>query len=415
MQQKTLKFKKDLQYYKFCLYGFLKNLRFFEPFLVLFFLENNLSFLQIGFLYSVREIGRNLLEIPAGIISDSLGRKRTMIASFSLYIFSFSVFFYSYSYAGFIWGMIFYSLGDAFRTGTHKAMIFDYLSIKGWQDQKVHYYGHTRSFSQLGSAVSVLIAASLVFFTGSIRMIFLFSVIPCLLDLLLIISYPKSLNGTTLQFSSGHFRKNIREVLSGFAAAIKQKQVLKAISNLSLHTGYYRAIKDYLQPVLNTLALSLPFFLALSDQKRSSLLIGLVYFVIFLCTSFAARNAGKFAGKFRNIRIPMNITLLAGLISGVICGLFFSGGILIASVIFFILIYIIENLRKPTGVAYVAESIDKKVLASALSVESQAHSLIGAGLAPVIGYFADLAGIGIAILIVSVVIFLMVPFVIARK
>ncbi len=36
MTEKT--FNKDLQFYKFCAYGFLKNLRFFEPFLMLFFL-----------------------------------------------------------------------------------------------------------------------------------------------------------------------------------------------------------------------------------------------------------------------------------------------------------------------------------------------------------------------------------------
>lgn len=41
-------FTKDLQFYKFSLYGFLKNLRFFEPFLYLFFLEQGLNFLQIG-------------------------------------------------------------------------------------------------------------------------------------------------------------------------------------------------------------------------------------------------------------------------------------------------------------------------------------------------------------------------------
>ncbi|MCD4683390.1 MAG: MFS transporter, partial [Bacteroidales bacterium] len=117
MSQVKQKFNKDIQYYKFCLYGFLKNLRFFEPFLILFFLENNLNFLQIGVLYSVREITRNILEIPAGIISDSLGRKKTMIFSFGFYIVSFITFYMAGSYSILIFAMIIYSLGDAFRTG----------------------------------------------------------------------------------------------------------------------------------------------------------------------------------------------------------------------------------------------------------------------------------------------------------
>ncbi|MDO7976343.1 hypothetical protein [Oceanotoga teriensis] len=41
-------FEKDKQYYKFCMYGFFKNLRFFEPFFMLFLKEKGLSFTEIG-------------------------------------------------------------------------------------------------------------------------------------------------------------------------------------------------------------------------------------------------------------------------------------------------------------------------------------------------------------------------------
>jgi len=87
------KFHRDLQYYKFCTYGFLKNLRFFEPFLILFFVEKGLTYFQIGTLYAVREVSTNILEVPTGIIADSFGRRRTMIYSFISYIFSFLIFF----------------------------------------------------------------------------------------------------------------------------------------------------------------------------------------------------------------------------------------------------------------------------------------------------------------------------------
>jgi len=86
-------FIKDIQYYKFCFYGFLKNLRFFEAFLILFFLEKGLSFLEVGTLYAFREITRNVLEIPTGIFTDSFGRRKTMVMAFLLYISSFVVFY----------------------------------------------------------------------------------------------------------------------------------------------------------------------------------------------------------------------------------------------------------------------------------------------------------------------------------
>ena len=66
---------KNKQYYKFSAYGFLKNLRFFDAFFILFLLEKNLTYTQIGLLYLIREVFINLLEVPSGIIADTFGEK----------------------------------------------------------------------------------------------------------------------------------------------------------------------------------------------------------------------------------------------------------------------------------------------------------------------------------------------------
>ena len=79
--------------YRFSVYGFLKNLRLFEPFIILLFREDGLSFLQIGLLYSIRDIATNFLEIPSGIYADAFGRRKSMLFSFSAYIVSFIVFY----------------------------------------------------------------------------------------------------------------------------------------------------------------------------------------------------------------------------------------------------------------------------------------------------------------------------------
>ncbi len=114
-------FRKNRQYYRFSLYGFLKNLRLFEPFLMLFFLENGLSFLQIGVLYSLLEIIRNLTEIPSGFLADLIGRKNTLVASFFFYLASFIIFYLATSFLLLALAMGLFAIGDAFRTGTHKA------------------------------------------------------------------------------------------------------------------------------------------------------------------------------------------------------------------------------------------------------------------------------------------------------
>lgn len=408
-------FKKDLQYYKFCFYGFLKNLRLFEPFLILFFLENNLTFLQIGFLYSIREITRNVFEIPAGIISDTLGRKKTMIVSFGLYIVSFVTYYFAQTYTVFILAMIVYSFGDAFRTGTHKAMIFDYLKMNQWEDQKVYYYGHTRSWSQFGSAISALLAGVLVFYSGNYRMIFIYSALPYMLDLLLIASYPKELNGQVAGFNKKRINERFKEVTHDFFSTIVNLKSLKSIANLSMFTGYYKAVKDYLQPVLQSLAISIPILIMWEEKQRTAIIIGVIYFLIYLLTSFSSRKSGSFSAKYKYLIIPLNITLLIGFFFGLLSGILFEYQLLIIAIIAYIIIYLIENLRKPIGISYITENIDNRILATVLSAESQFHALIAAILAPTIGFLADRFGIGYALAIVSILMILLAPIYMARK
>ena len=402
-------FVKDNQYYKFCFYGFLKNLRFFEPFLILFFLDKNITFLQIGTLYAIREVFINILEIPSGIIADVFGRKKSLIVSFIFYIISFLIFFTSGSYYIFIIAIIFYAIGDAFRTGTHKAMIFDYLKIKGWKDQRIHYYGHTRSWSQMGSAISSLLAASIVFYTGNFKSIFIFSTIPYLLDLILITTYPKVLDGKNIYLKTDSIKERLYKVLRDFKFSFKNKQILRAIANLSVHSGFHRAIKDYLQAVIQIFALSIPVLLAFSDNQRSAILIGILYFIIYFATSYASRKAGKLKDKFKSIELVLNSTMYIGFALAFLSGIFFHYGFYFASIMFYIGIYLIENLRNPVGVAYVSELYQDDILATALSANSQAKSLLAAVIAPTIGFLADRFGIGIGLSSLALLIIISTP------
>jgi len=407
-------FKKDIQYYRFCLYGFFKNLRFFEAFLILFFLEKGLSFVAIGTLYALREIVVNIFEIPSGVIADSFGRRRTMILSLVFYILSFIVFFLAETYLGFLMAMSIFSLGEAFRSGNHKAMIYHYLSIKGWSDQKVHYYGHTRSWSQFGSALSALSGAAIVFFSGSYKYIFLLSVIPYILNLIMIAGYPSFLDGDLQKAEWRTIRAKFFEVFNSLVNSLRSKKVLGILGSLSVYSGYYKAIKDYLQAVIAIWAISLPIMMNFSDKQKSSVIVGGVFFVVFLLSSVASRSSGPFSERFSGLSGPMNLTLFTGLLGGVISGVFFTFELWLLSVVLFIAVYMIENIRKPIGVAFLGSSVDPKVLASILSVDSQAKSLTAAILAMLFGIFADLYGIGWSIIIVSAGLLVLSPLMVLR-
>lgn len=399
-------FTKNLQYAKFCAYGFLKDLRFYEPFMLLVFLDKGLSYLQIGTLYATREVLINITEVPSGIFADSVGRRMTMVFSFLAYILAFLTFYVAERFEILLLAMVAYAFGDAFRTGTHKAMIFDYLRFNGWEDQKTYYYGHTRAWSQRGAALSAIIAALLVLYQGSYAPIFLFTIIPYVLNLFLILSYPKNLDGKR-HTSDKRIRDEFMDVLRSLVTTLKSFSMLRTISSQALYSGYYKAFKDYLQPLLQTLALSLPLFLALEDQKRTALVIGIVYSILYATTAFASSKSGAFASHFNDLAKPLNITLLVGLSLGLVSGLLLHLSYVVLAVVLYLGIYILENLRKPMGIAYVSERMDQTSLASGLSVESQAESLFAAGIALLLGWLSSLFGVGMGILLVSLLCLLL--------
>jgi MFS family permease len=393
------KYKQDLQFAKFSAYGFLKNLKLFEPFLILFLLEKNLSFTLIGALYAYREIMTNLLEVPTGIIADALGRRRTMVQSFLAYIVSFLIFYYASAFWLLMLGMTFFSFGEGFRGGTHKAMIFEYLKMNGWQDQKIAYYGHTRSWSQKGSAVSALIAAAIVFVSGRYDVIFLVSVLPYILNLLLMLTYPQELDGEIRK--NGSVRQSFVTVWRSLIITFKGDGALRATTNVCVYDGFYSATKDFLQPIVKSLALALPLLAFLQEKQRSALLVGIVYFFLYLMTSWASRRSGVFAARFKTLTAPLNLTMLFGFGLGALCGLSYIVGYSLAAVILFTGIFIIQNLRSPMSVTYVSDTVPCEILATSLSVRSLVTALYTAVFAFVIGMLADQVGLGPALMILA--------------
>jgi len=267
----------------------------------------------------------------------------------------------------------------------------------------------------MGSAISSLIAASIVFYSGNYTSIFIYSSIPYLLDLILISTYPNSLDNKSIQFNWSQIKIKFKEVIKDFIFSFKNTQILKAIVNLSSHGGFHKAIKDYLQPVIQTLALSIPIMLAFTDKQKSALLIGVFYFFIYLLTSYSSNKAGKLKDKLKSIELALNFTLYIGFIFAVLSGIFFHKGFYFISVLFYTGIYLVENIRNPIGVAYVSELYKDEILATALSANSQAKSLIAALIAPILGLIADKFGIGIGLSTLALMLIISTPMYLAKK
>lgn len=377
----------DAQLFRFCLYGFLKNQQYFEPFLVLALRERDLSFAFIGLLVGFRELSVNLLEIPTGAVADVLGRRRAMVSSFVGYIAAFLLLGLCRSPALLFVAMFFFAIGEAFRTGTHKAIIFSWLEREGRTKEKTAVYGFTRSWSKLGSAVSVVIAAILVFRTGTYGAVFLLAIIPYLLNVVNLATYPKYLDGTRTE------APRPGAVLATLASALRCSVSSRPLRRLLIESmgfeGAFKTSKDYLQPIIQTTALTLPFLVGLGEQQRTAVLVGVVYAVFHLLGSVASRKAGVFTERAGGEATAARHLWLVFLLLFVALGAGLLSGMMWLAIAAFVGLNAGQNLWRPILVSRCASYCDSRESATVLSIESQAKSLFVAIVAPLIGWAVD--------------------------
>ena len=316
--------------------------------------------------------------------------------------------------------MLFFAIGEAFRSGTHKALILEYLKQKDILHLKVHYYGHTRSWSQMGSAVSAVIAGIIVFFSPGYRFVFLFSIVPYILGLFLIWSYPveldfsetKEINKTSDKI---HYKKRIQNTLDDIILMVKGNTSRGVLINTSLFDAIFKSIKDYLQPVLLTLVIGLQVLKSFNEDEKISIISAAVYFILFFITSYASKLSGNFAAKFKSNESSLNFAFILGIIILFTIGIFMYSSLSIISVIFFIIFYILQNIRKPVAVGVLSSQIPASAMASGLSVESQFKTALVAIFAPLLGFFMDLYGLGLTFIFLAAFLGVLYPFVRLKK
>ena len=390
---------------KFSLYGFLKNQQYYEYFLLLAFRQMGLSYFVIGLLISFREIMINLMEVPSGAIADLGGRRRAMIFSFAAYIVSFLVFGFSgtASLRGAIdqnslillvmLAMFFYAVGEAFRSGTHKSIIFMWLEIEGRMKDRTRVYGYTRSWSKIGSAVSVLLACVFVFATSNFIYVFFFAVIPYVLNIVNLASYPRELDGRMVdRLSISRMLGHLKDAL---VISFKRPTLKRLILESMGFEGFFKASKDYLQPILKSAALPVTGVLFsgmnLTDEQKSVVLIGPVFFILFILSAVASRNAYRLVEKKGEeedaARFLWGMTVLVGLI--LVPAMFY--GIYTVMILGFVTLYILQNIWRPVLISRFNANTDKCQGATVLSIESQAKSVSTMLIAPLLGLAIDLA------------------------
>jgi MFS family permease len=156
---------------KYYLFQSLKNLEFFGPVLVLFWLSKNLNMTEIMVLQSIFAIGMVALEVPTGALADYCGERSSLsvgalITAIGLLFYGLSSYFWQ-----FVIGELLVATGLAFISGADSAYIHEVLKISHRENEYQRIEGQAQSLSQIarmfsnaasGAIAAVSLGATLV-------------------------------------------------------------------------------------------------------------------------------------------------------------------------------------------------------------------------------------------------------------
>ncbi len=390
---------------RFCLYSILKNLRFADPFLVLYLVHRELSLAEVGLLMGLSKLVSATLELPLGVVADGFGRRRSLAACFACYSAAFVLYPLSAQQVG-GGGMsllsaaaVLYGLGEALRSGSHKAIILDWLDTRGESARATEVIGLARSFSKFSRGGSALVGGLILVWFQSWSLLFWMSAATALGGFVLMLSYPRDLEGEQTRDrrggSSGRvpWRQRLRDLAGapGTARLVAQSVLFDGQLMLlfKVHVQVFLAagLAGLGVPVqLASGALaggSGPAWMGASECLRDSL------------GGIAARLSGPLERRMGGAHQALDRVFLLAVLGCLVLAVsaYFSESLFLVGLAVLFALTILFDARKPIFVSALNRRMDKAQRATTLSLHSQFVSMGGALLLPLTGWVADTWGL----------------------
>lgn len=158
------------------LYIFLKRLRLYEPFAVIYYSQIAQSYTLGMSIWAIHAFSTAFFEVPTGILSDKIGRKKTLILSmfFSCLCILFCALAQSYLFL--VIAGIFSGISYSLLSGTDSAFIFESLKEHEKEHDYHHYKGTYDALNKAALAISALVGSVVVIFYP-IRMLYFISLV----------------------------------------------------------------------------------------------------------------------------------------------------------------------------------------------------------------------------------------------
>lgn len=216
-------------------YNFLTDFRLYSPIAILYFAKVTGSFALGMSIFSIAMISSAIFEVPTGIFSDRIGRRKTII--YEALCSFLSVLFYAMgSYSTLIFGAMFEGLARAFGSGNNDAFLHDSLSQDNKQALYQEYLGKLSSMFQIALAIGAIMGGIIA--NWSFSLVMWISVIPQFIKFLLCFKFEEV---RIIEKSKANIYVDLKEAFSLFVKNSRLRNLsLASILSISFGESAYQ-------------------------------------------------------------------------------------------------------------------------------------------------------------------------------
>ena len=160
-------------------HNFLTDFRFQTAYLVIYFAQILNSYTLAMSIMAIEQVSSAVFDVPTGIMSDSIGRKKTLVIGSLAAALGIGCYALASGFASLMAGAVLCGLSTCLFNGNNNALLYETLKSEGKQAEYHHYQGRLSSMFQLALGLAALGSSPLA--AHGLRLIFIADILPQIL------------------------------------------------------------------------------------------------------------------------------------------------------------------------------------------------------------------------------------------